>query len=92
MSLAIFFSFYRIDFRGRCDSYESHLPLIWTIYFPTAPYFAVRQSMIWIKLDGVKRLLRAVCFCYNSLGKNHIQSSSILLRTALFLALNLILS
>ena len=37
LSLAIFFSFYRIDFRGRCDSYESHLPLIWTIYFPTAP-------------------------------------------------------
>ena len=39
LSLAIFFSFYRIDFRGRCDSYESHLPLIWTIYFPTAPSF-----------------------------------------------------
>ena len=37
LSLALFFSFYRIDFRGRCDSYESHLPLIWTIYFPTAP-------------------------------------------------------
>ena len=37
MSLAIFFSFYRINFRGRCDSHESHLPLIWAIYFPTAP-------------------------------------------------------
>ena len=24
-------------FRGRCDSCESHLPLIKTIYFPTAP-------------------------------------------------------
>ena len=26
-------------FRGRCDSCESHLPLIKTIYFPTAPFF-----------------------------------------------------
>ena len=26
-------------FRGRCDSCESHLPLIKTIYFPTAPIF-----------------------------------------------------
>ena len=25
-------------FRGRCDSCESHLPLIKTIYFPTAPF------------------------------------------------------
>ena len=24
-------------FRGRCDSCESHLPLIKTIYFPIAP-------------------------------------------------------
>jgi hypothetical protein len=34
----------------------------------TANGFAVscpRQSMIWVKLDGVKRLPRAVCFCYN---------------------------
>ena len=23
--------------RGRCDSFESHLPLIKTIYFPIAP-------------------------------------------------------
>ena len=38
MSLAIFFSFYRINFRGSCDSCESQLPLFWTIYFPTAPY------------------------------------------------------
>ena len=37
LSLAIFFSFYRINFRGSCDSSESQLPLFWTIYFPTAP-------------------------------------------------------
>ena len=24
--------------RGRCDSFESHLPLIKTIYFPIAPF------------------------------------------------------
>ena len=24
---------------GRCDSYESHRPLLWTIYFPTAPLY-----------------------------------------------------
>ena len=36
LSLAIFFSFYRINFRGRCDSRESRLPLIKIIYFPTA--------------------------------------------------------
>ena len=26
--------------RGRCDSCESHLPLIKTIYFPIAPFYA----------------------------------------------------
>ena len=26
------------SFRGRCDSHESHLPLIRTIYFPIAPF------------------------------------------------------
>lgn len=34
---AIFFLFLK-NFRGGCDSYESHPPLFWTIYFPTAPY------------------------------------------------------
>ena len=38
LSLVIFFSFLRINFRGRRDSHESHLPLFGTIYFPTAPW------------------------------------------------------
>ena len=38
MSLAIFLFFRRGKFRGRCDSCESHLPLIKTIYFPIAPF------------------------------------------------------
>ena len=38
LSLVIFFSFLRINFRGRRDSHESHLPLFGTIYFPTAPF------------------------------------------------------
>ena len=33
------FFFFAKSFRGRCDSYESHLPLFGTIYFPTAPIF-----------------------------------------------------
>ena len=33
------FLFLGNKFRGRCDSCESHLPLIKTIYFPTAPLF-----------------------------------------------------
>ena len=27
--------------RGRCDSFESHLPLIKTIYFPIAPFLSL---------------------------------------------------
>ena len=38
MSLAIFFSFYGINFRGSCDLHESQLPLFWIIYFPIALY------------------------------------------------------
>ena len=38
LSLAIFFSFLGDKIRGRCDSHESHLPLIKTIYFPIAPF------------------------------------------------------
>ena len=44
LSLAIFFSFYRINFRGSCDSCESQLPLFWTIYFPTAPLFLLLHN------------------------------------------------
>ena len=33
------FFFFAKSFRGRCDSYESHLPLFGTIYFPTAPFY-----------------------------------------------------
>ena len=32
------FLFFDDKFRGRRDSYESRLPLIRTIYFPTAPF------------------------------------------------------
>lgn len=69
LSLAIFFSFYRIDFRGRCDSYESHLPLIWTIYFPTAPFFLFwEENKLTFALFRVKVLLnrggRASSFIY----------------------------
>lgn len=28
-------------FRGRCDFYESNLPLFRTIYFPTAPFVVI---------------------------------------------------
>ncbi len=35
LSLDIFFSFQRINFRGRRNLYESCLPLFGTIYFPT---------------------------------------------------------
>ncbi len=38
MSLAIFFSFWQKKFRGSCNSYELQLPLLRTIYFPTAPF------------------------------------------------------
>ena len=31
------FFFFAKSFRGRCDSHESHRPLLGTIYFPTAP-------------------------------------------------------
>ena len=34
--------------RGRCDSYESHLPLIWTIYFPTAPFQFNIKGLVYI--------------------------------------------
>ncbi len=37
LSLVIFLSFQRINFRGRRVSHESRLPLFGTIYFPTAP-------------------------------------------------------
>ena len=45
LSLVIFFSFLRINFRGRRDSHESHLPLFGTIYFPTAPSFQYVDSL-----------------------------------------------
>ena len=45
LSLVIFFSFLRINFRGRRDSHESHLPLFGTIYFPTAPFVFEKLSV-----------------------------------------------
>lgn len=51
MSLAIFFLFLEKIFRGRCDSYESHRPLFWAIYFPTAPFlcffFPFLSFLVW---------------------------------------------
>ena len=38
------FLFLGDKFRGRCDSCESHLPLIKTIYFPTAPWCYVKKK------------------------------------------------
>src|SRR5699024_3616168 len=57
LSLAIFFSFYRINFMGRCDTYESHLPLIWTIYCPTAPkYLQLKELHLLFYIESEKSL------------------------------------
>ena len=56
LSLAIFFSFQRINFRGRRNSYESRLPLFGTIYFPTAPEKVFGNGInifIWYMLRSV---------------------------------------
>ena len=65
MSLAIFFSFYRINFRGSCDSCESQLPLFWTIYFPTAPFCPAGICYVYLaawtcrrSADRISRYLR----------------------------------
>ena len=54
LSLAIFFSFYRINFRGSCDSSESQLPLFWTIYFPTAPLYNKRNMQEKVSVLSAK--------------------------------------
>ena len=38
--------------RGRCDSCESHLPLIKTIYFPTAPLFYIYHLADGMSITG----------------------------------------
>ena len=53
------FLFLGDKFRGRCDSHESHLPLCGTIYFPTAPFFALATS----RSPG---LPEALAIAYNS--------------------------
>ena len=63
MSLAIFFSFYRINFRGSCDSCESQLPLFWTIYFPTAPFSILISCLGYRRLfQGFYQLFHLISF------------------------------
>ena len=38
------FLFFDDKFRGRRDSHESHLPLLGTIYFPTAPKLSKKSA------------------------------------------------
>ena len=54
MSLAIFFSFYGINFRGSCDLHESQLPLFWIIYFPIAPFlFNIAQKPLFPIIEWI---------------------------------------
>ena len=44
------FSLLAINFRGGCDSKESHPPLYKIIYFPTAPFFIIMDFFISLDL------------------------------------------